>query len=169
MAADHELSLWNGLPHWERQHNSTLYFAISMSAGRHRYDHCRAYPCDNTSLLLSMYARQDQPAFMTATPHVVLYGHDETLHLTRRWLVERMGFDVSTASTVPQMERFCQRHNTRLLVICYTVEAAECDKVIAVAQSTRANLKVALLASLIHSKAAFGLRAAHIFVEDPQV
>lgn len=103
----------------------------------------------------------------TSTPHVVLYGHDPTLHLTRRWLLERMGFEVSTAGTVSELKQLQQHHTTQLLVVCYTVETAECDEVIAASQSAFPGLKVALLSSLMHRNPSHSLRQSQILVDNP--
>ena len=115
----------------------------------------------------SQYTHAKVDRLMTTTPHVVLYGHHTTLHPTRRWLLERMGFEVSTASSVPALKRIYKQNNTRLLVICYTVKIEECGAVIALSQSTHPGLKIVLLSSPAHRNPSFNLLAAHISVESP--
>lgn len=86
---------------------------------------------------------------MAATSHVVLYGHDDMLQTTRRLLLERLGLTVSTADTVADLNRIYAESPAHLLIVCYTVEAEECDEVVAMTAAFEPGVKVALLSSIV--------------------
>ena len=78
-----------------------------------------------------------------------------------------MGFKVSTANTISQLSQLYKDRRTQLLVVCYTVETAECNQVIALSQSAYPKLKVALLSSLVHRNPSHSLLQSQIRVDSP--
>ncbi|WP_263380866.1 hypothetical protein [Granulicella paludicola] len=64
---------------------------------------------------------------MSLIPHAVLFGGDEMLNLTRRWILERAGFVVLTAQRLPDVDHLLEHEwDADLVVLCYSTSDEEC-------------------------------------------
>jgi len=76
---------------------------------------------------------------------ILLYGHYATLLQTRRWILEKTGFRVWTATQHAEVEDILNAEPIDLLIIGHTLSANECEKALAVAHELRPRMKTLVL------------------------
>jgi hypothetical protein len=101
-------------------------------------------------------------------PHIILYGHDEMLHFTRRRLLELLGITVSTASSTFDLTSLLTVHRPQLIIVCYSVRSEECDQVVALAHFAEPEIKVALLSYIVDRDPSHTPADSQILVASPE-
>jgi hypothetical protein len=101
-------------------------------------------------------------------PHIILYGHDETLQFTRLRLLELLGLAVSTASSIFELNPLLTAHSPQLIIVCYTVRSEECDEVVAFAHSIQPEIKVALLSYIVDRDPCHMPKESHVLIASPE-
>jgi hypothetical protein len=64
-----------------------------------------------------------------------LYGHDSRLLETRQWVLEASGYQVWIGTALAEIERMISIREFHLIVICHSVSAEECGRVLSLARS----------------------------------
>jgi len=64
---------------------------------------------------------------------VLMYGHDPDLLRTRRWVLEKTGYKVVTATDLTEIARLAATRTIDLFVLCHTLTLEECGRALALA------------------------------------
>jgi hypothetical protein len=66
--------------------------------------------------------------YSSGQPVVLIFSSDEPLRKTRKWLLERDGYDVIPVATETEFrQRICEKQ-ADLVVFCHTLTTAECER-----------------------------------------
>ncbi len=82
---------------------------------------------------------------MSAPAAILMYGRDPQLIDTRRMVLERSGYKVLTTMNLAEIDRITAQSSLDLLILCYTLSMAECDRALASAHSQRPAIKSLVL------------------------
>lgn len=87
---------------------------------------------------------------------IVIFGHDETLLQTRKWVLEKR-FPVETAKNLRSLSKIIQERRIDLVMLCYSLTSEECDQVIDLLRAASPETRVLnLLDSADRSRCAAG-------------
>jgi CheY-like chemotaxis protein len=76
---------------------------------------------------------------------ILLFGKDAMLLQTRRWLLERSGYVVRTASDLTELDRMSAEGPVDLLILCHSLSVEEAALAEAVVSSRYARVKILAL------------------------
>jgi CheY-like chemotaxis protein len=82
-------------------------------------------------------------------PHVLLVGNVGQLQRPRKQLFEDLGFAVSTTGSVAGLLQVCESQPVEMIVVCYSMKATQCRRILACVQDHRLNAKIVLLAAIM--------------------
>lgn len=68
-------------------------------------------------------------------PCILIFGCDRTLLETRKWILARHGHVTSIATELAEVERALAENPVRLLILCYSLNALECARALALIRS----------------------------------
>jgi DNA-binding response OmpR family regulator len=85
---------------------------------------------------------------MVSAISVLVFGQDAQLLETRRWLLEAAGYQVRTTGEYPEVVRILDAESIRLLLLCHTLSAEECRRVLAAANRPHGLKTLALTAGM---------------------
>jgi DNA-binding response OmpR family regulator len=81
------------------------------------------------------------------TPSILFYGHDELLLMTRRRILEGVGFRADVTSEVKEIPRLVRKLPADLVVLCHSLSRTECVVAGLVARNHRPEVRMLLLAA----------------------
>ena len=93
---------------------------------------------------------------MSFRPTVLIYGHDPDLLETRRWVLEKTGYNVVTAADLADVSRLEPFKPVDLFVLCHTLTLEECGRALAIACTRWPNVQ-----SLVLTAGSRGCFAVH--------
>lgn len=99
------------------------------------------------------FERQDTTTFMSPSS-ILVYGRDPALLDTRRWVLERGGFDVMLTTDPAEVEKLVCDPRVSLLILCHTLTTAECQRITESASTLNPELKQLRMAILPSSRSA---------------
>ena len=94
--------------------------------------------CSNLSLITMV-------APMLVRPCILLYGHDQHLLETRRWVLERSGYDIWTACSLLALNETISTRKTDILILCHSLSSEECERAVEVAHRHLPEIKTVVL------------------------
>jgi DNA-binding NtrC family response regulator len=74
---------------------------------------------------------------MSPKTSILVYGSDPQLLKTRRWILERADYRVSTAMELDDIVQLFSVEQVSLLILCHTLSTEECGRALALAHSKR--------------------------------
>ena len=82
---------------------------------------------------------------MSRPAHILIYGRESSLLDTRRWVLERAGFNVHTTTKSADAEEILTAQNPQLLILCHTVEGGDASDLLAIAKAIGPKIKTLVL------------------------
>ena len=84
---------------------------------------------------------------MPTPPSILIFGRDSRLLETRRWVLERAGFVVSTVFDLESAMAGIDGKPVDLLILCYTISAAQCTSILDTVHALNPGMKTLILNS----------------------
>ncbi len=78
---------------------------------------------------------------MTPASTILIYGHDRTLLDTRRWVLQKAGFQVFTVGKMENAAKMMADERIDLLLLCHTLTAKERRAALAAETALRPDTK----------------------------
>lgn len=82
---------------------------------------------------------------MLSKPCILLYGHDDHLLETRKWVLEPLGFSVRTVGSLPALNETILAHKIDILILCHSLSSEECERALEVAHTHAPEIKAVVL------------------------
>jgi hypothetical protein len=76
---------------------------------------------------------------------IIVYGYDEHLLATRQWVLQSRGYRVFTAANLAKFKSIPLSVPVRLLILCHSLSAEECDAATLLATSRWPGIKSLVL------------------------
>ena len=76
---------------------------------------------------------------------ILLFGRDSILLQTRKWLLERCGYEVRTAEDIGQLKRIAEEGTVDLLLLCHSLLVEEAEEAIAAVSARQPQAKILLM------------------------
>jgi len=89
------------------------------------------------------------------------------LHLTRRWLLERMGLKVSEAISLAEVRRLYDEERPGLLVICHTIHQFEYEEAVWMSRFAEPEIKILRLTTFASQDDSLPLVPTRLPFENP--
>jgi len=78
---------------------------------------------------------------------VLIFGYDDQLLSSRRWVLEGKGFRVRTATELAEAEQILHTGSIKVLVLCHTLSAENYESILAIARRIRPETGILVLDS----------------------
>ncbi|MEO6803422.1 MAG: hypothetical protein ABI197_09300 [Granulicella sp.] len=79
---------------------------------------------------------------VSASSSILIFGYDENLLRTRRWLLEGQGYRVWTASSLMAAAQILGMEPVGLLILCQTISTTEYESAVELAQATQPEIRM---------------------------
>ena len=120
--------------------SSALVF-LRFPAGHRDMSHSRqTAPSAAGTLKLSSIEQKGATGIMSQ-PSILVYGRDPRLLETRRWVLEKDGARVWTATRLAQFDLVDSDESLAILILCHSLSTEECGPAIALAESRWPRIK----------------------------
>ena len=83
---------------------------------------------------------------MSVSTCILIYGQDRLLLETRRWVLERAGFQVSTTTELTDVEQIATIQHIDLFILCHTLSSEQLKRAFALAHALRPKRQILVLA-----------------------
>ncbi len=84
---------------------------------------------------------------MPTPASVLVFGRDYQLVHTRSLILERAGFHVHTASSLPDIQQLHSEPSMDVMLLCHSLSRQECDEALIIAQKRWPQIQTIVLVS----------------------
>jgi DNA-binding NtrC family response regulator len=106
---------------------------------------------------------QHNGGFPLPTPaSVLVFGRDYQLVITRSLILEKAGFHVRTATSVPDIQQLLSEPTMDVMVLCHSLSPQDCDEALLITHQRWPNMQTV---ALVSGSSSCGSEAADAIME----